>query len=176
MQLVGVLDMCNAISFFCWPKGDKNIAKIAYVFSYISSYWVGQIGLSFRNCNILNVHFSKITFSYVRACIQKCIHYLSITQFLYFRLDLRGQVLLKLIMYYQKDLKTIFFQNIYGTDFQFVYRQHFMESLRLITCFSYILMISLDCKNKMADCLINWPFCSDNFIRSYEIIRSWKSR
>ena len=83
MQFVGVLDMCtNAISFFCWPKGDKNIAKIAYVFSYIS-YWVGQIGLSFRNCNILNVHFSKITFSYVRACIQKCIHYLSISSYIF---------------------------------------------------------------------------------------------
>ena len=45
---------------------------------------------------------------------------------------------------------------------------------RLITCFSYILMISLDHQNKMADYLINWPFCSDDFIRSYKIIRIYK--
>ena len=43
---------------------------------------------------------------------------------------------------------------------------------RLITCFSYILMISLDHQNKMADYLINPPFCSDDFIRSYKIVRS----
>ena len=45
---------------------------------------------------------------------------------------------------------------------------------RLITCFSYILMISLDHQNKMADYLINQPFCSDDFIRSYKIIRIYK--
>ena len=45
---------------------------------------------------------------------------------------------------------------------------------RLITCFSYILMISLDHQNKMADYLINRPFCSDDFIRSYKIIRIYK--
>ena len=44
--------------------------------------------------------------------------------------------------------------------------------IRLITCFSYILMISLDCWNKMADCLINQPICSNDFNRSYKIIRS----
>ena len=27
----------------------------------------------------------------------------------------------------------------------------------------------------MADCLINWPICSDDFIRSYEIVRNKKS-
>ena len=42
---------------------------------------------------------------------------------------------------------------------------------RLITCFSYILMISLDHQNKMADYLINRPFCSYDFTRSYKIIR-----
>ena len=47
---------------------------------------------------------------------------------------------------------------------------------RPITCFSYVLMISLDCQNKMADKSINPPFCSDDFIISYEIIRSQKSR
>ena len=47
---------------------------------------------------------------------------------------------------YIKKLKCIVFRNI----------------IRLITCFSYSLMISLDCKNKMADCLINWPFSSDD--------------
>ena len=41
------------------------------------------------------------------------------------------------------------------------------------TCFSYVLMIlSLDRQNKMADYYINRPFCSDDFIRSYEIVRS----
>ena len=48
--------------------------------------------------------------------------------------------------------------------------------IRLITCLSYVLMISLECLNKMADYLVNWPFCSDDFIRSYEIIRSQNSR
>ena len=33
-------------------------------------------------------------------------------------------------------------------------------------------MISLECYNKMADYLVNQPFYSDDFIRSYEIIRS----
>ena len=33
---------------------------------------------------------------------------------------------------------------------------------RVITCFSYICMISLDHYNKMADYLINLPFCSDD--------------
>ena len=47
---------------------------------------------------------------------------------------------------------------------------------RPITCFSYVLMISLDHQNKMADYLINWPFCSDDFIRSYKIIRSQNCR
>ena len=37
------------------------------------------------------------------------------------------------------------------------------------TFLSYVLMISLDCQNKMADYLINRPFCSDDFIISYEI-------
>ena len=43
---------------------------------------------------------------------------------------------------------------------------------RPITCFSYILLISLDHSNKIADSLINWPFCSDDFITSYKFIRS----
>ena len=47
--------------------------------------------------------------------------------------------------------------------------------IRLITCFAYTLMISLNCWNKMADYIINRPFCYDDFIRSYEIVRSLKS-
>ena len=47
---------------------------------------------------------------------------------------------------------------------------------RPITCFSYILMLSLDHQNKMANYLINWTLCSDDFIRSYKNIRSQKSR
>ena len=44
---------------------------------------------------------------------------------------------------------------------------------RLIICISNFLMISsLNRYNKMADYLINRPFCSDHFIRSYEILRS----
>ena len=39
---------------------------------------------------------------------------------------------------------------------------------RLITCFSYILMISLDHQNKMTDYLINQPFCSDDLMISSE--------
>ena len=69
-------------------------------------------------------------------------------------------------------LKVNLFSKHLWHRFSICFRQHFMESLGLITCFSYILMISLDCNYKMADCLINWPFCSDDFIRSYEIIRS----
>ena len=42
-----------------------------------------------------------------------------------------------------------------------------------IYCYSYVLFISY---YKMAHYLINRPFCSDDFIRSYEIIRSWKCR
>ena len=34
----------------------------------------------------------------------------------------------------------------------------------------------LDGENKMADYYINRRFCSDDFIKSYEIIRSYKSR
>ena len=45
-------------------------------------------------------------------------------------------------------------------------------TIRSISCYSYILMISLEHQNKMADYLINWPFCSDDFNRSYKIIRS----
>ena len=41
------------------------------------------------------------------------------------------------------------------------------QLIRSITCFSYIMMISLDQQIKMADYLINRPFCSDDFIRSY---------
>ena len=37
-----------------------------------------------------------------------------------------------------------------------------------MNCFSYVLMISLDPWNKMADYLINQPFCSDDFISSYK--------
>ena len=48
--------------------------------------------------------------------------------------------------------------------------------IKPITCFSYVLMISLDHQNKMTNYLINPPFCSDDFIRSYKIIRSQKSR
>ena len=48
--------------------------------------------------------------------------------------------------------------------------------VRPITCFSYILMISIDRQNKMANYLINPPFHSDDFIRCYEIIRNQKSR
>ena len=43
------------------------------------------------------------------------------------------------------------------------------------TCFSYVLMILLDCQNKMADYYINRPFCSDDFIRSYEIFMKDKN-
>ena len=39
---------------------------------------------------------------------------------------------------------------------------------RSITYFSYVLMILLDCQNKMPDYLINQPFCSDDFIRSWK--------
>ena len=55
-------------------------------------------------------------------------------------------------------------------------KMRWLVIIRLITCFSYVLMISLDHQDKMANYLIDWPFCSDNFIRSYEIIRSQKSR
>ena len=49
--------------------------------------------------------------------------------------------------------------------------------IRLITCFSSVMMISLDHENKMGDYLINnQPFCSDDSIRSYRIVRSQKSR
>ena len=43
---------------------------------------------------------------------------------------------------------------------------------RSISCYSYVLMISLERYNKMEDYLINQPFCSDDFIRSYKIVRS----
>ena len=49
------------------------------------------------------------------------------------------------------------------------------STYRSITCFSYILMISLDHQNKMVDYLKNWPFYSNDFIRSYEIVRNQKS-
>ena len=52
---------------------------------------------------------------------------------------------------------------------------YFSFIIRLITCFSYVLMISLDHQNKMADYLKNWPFYSNDFIRSYEIVRNQKS-
>ena len=50
------------------------------------------------------------------------------------------------------------------------------EVIQTNHCYSYVLMISLDHQNKMTDYFIYQPLCSDDFIRSDEIIRSQNSR
>ena len=67
----------------------------------------------------------------------------------------------------------IYFTLILGKYVKYIL-WHYMTTMiyKLITYFSYILMILLDRLYKMANYYINQPFCSDDFIRSYEIIRS----